>query len=571
MRLEKVKLYGFRGLKEDEFVLDDLTVFSGSMGSGKTSRLLAVLFALSGEAPSNMVLDDLINTSYEYMWVRVEGRINDLPFYIERRKKRGGSVSVKTNLPEPFNISSKIFVDGREVAKLFVGAPVEKALKISQLLGFERYNQVASEITAAPVERRINDIERQLTSLKQSEEIQKRSNEVASEIKQIKDRLATLRLKHMMNSTMLNWAEGVQRRAEEVRRAELELQSRVKMLEDYRMQLKTLPEPSEGFEDELREMEARNDALNRRIAVLEASIQMIDLQRNMNVQTCPLCNAPLTKEALEGFKHLEDEYRKVIEEYNILQSRLAQKSKEVEEYRRGLEQRRFIETQISKLEAEVSKYKVQPVSEEDLSKATQLLKEAEETRREIEQLESRLSSLEEQREAYEAALAQIGSQDKAVLQQKLINLKNLAEKLKHIKATLIESINEARSERLTSLKSSFKEIFKRIYPYERFKDIDFESRVVRGQEVLFLKGKVDDTWIYAHQMSTGENVALSFALLLAVNELERAPLLLLDEPEEGLDESGINGLATILKGLKMKTQLLIATRSSLLTSLLKSE
>lgn len=541
------------------------------MGSGKTSRLLAVLFALSGEAPPNMVLDDLINSSSEYMWVRVEGRINGLPFYIERRKKRGGAVNVKTDLPEPLKITSRIFVDGREVAKLFVGAPTEKALKLSQLLGFERYNQIAYEITTAPVERRIQELEKQLTSLKQSEEIQRRIIEVSAEIKQVKDKLAALRLKHMMNSTMLSWAEGIRQRAEEAKRLEVEVQSRVKMLEDYRMQLKSLPEVSEGFEDELREMEARNEALNRRIAVLEASIQMINLQRGLNIQTCPLCNAPLTKEALESFKHLEDEYKKVVEEHNILQTRLAQKSREVEEYRRGLERRRFIEAQISKLEEEISKYKVQTIPEEDLAKAIQLLKEAEETKLEIERVESRLSSLEEQKEAYEAALAQIGLQDKAALERKIVNLKNLAERLSHVKSALIEAVNEARSERLATLKTSFKEIFRRIYPYERFKDIDFESKLVRGHEALFLKGKVNDSWIYAHQMSTGENVALSFALLLAINELETSPILLLDEPEEGLDEAGIKGLATLLKGLKRRTQLLIATRSTLLASLLREE
>jgi predicted ATPase len=89
--------------------------------------------------------------------------------------------------------------------------------------------------------------------------------------------------------------------------------------------------------------------------------------------------------------------------------------------------------------------------------------------------------------------------------------------------------------------------------------------------VLYVKGKVDDTWVYAHQMSTGENVALSFALLLAVNELASSPLLLLDEPEEGLDESGIRGLAEVLRKMKGMTQLLVATRSPLLASLLRAE
>jgi len=541
------------------------------MGTGKTSRLLAVLFALCGEAPSGLTLDDLINTSSDYMLVRVEGRINNLPFYIERRKRRGGPVAVKTDLPEQLKIDPKIFVDGREIAKLFVGAPTEKVLKLNQLLGFERYDQVASELTPVPVERRIQELEKQLSSLKQIEDIRRRDAEATAEIGRIRDRLSALRVKYMMDSALVKWAEEVKQRTEEARKIELEMKGKLKLLEQYRIQLKSLPEAAKDVEEELREMEARNDALNRRIAVLEASIKMIELQRGMDVQTCPLCNAPLSKDALERFKHMEEEYRKVSDEYSRLQTSLAQKRKEAEEYRRLQEQRRFIEVQISRLEDEIAQTKVQSVAEEDLLKALQLLKEAEETKREIELLESKLSSLEAQKEAYQTALAQLGSVDAATLEYKIRRLRDLADKIKRIKSALIEAVNEAKNERLASIKSSFKEAFKKIYPYERIKDVDFESKMVRGHEVLYVKGKVDDTWVYAHQMSTGENVALSFALLLAVNELVSSPILLLDEPEEGLDESGVRGLAEVLKKMKAKTQLLIATRSPLLASLLRSE
>jgi len=541
------------------------------MGTGKTSRLLAVLFALCGEAPSGLTLDDLINTSSDYMLVRVEGRINNLPFYIERRKRRGGPVAVKTDLPEQLKIDPKIFVDGREIAKLFVGAPTEKVLKLNQLLGFERYDQVASELTPVPVERRIQELEKQLSSLKQIEDIRRRDAEATAEIGRIRDRLSALRVKYMMDSALVKWAEEVKQRTEEAKKIELEMKGKLKLLEQYRIQLKSLPEAAKDVEEELREMEARNDALNRRIAVLEASIKMIELQRGMDVQTCPLCNAPLSKDALERFKHMEEEYRKVSDEYSRLQTSLAQKRKEAEEYRRLQEQRRFIEVQISRLEDEIAQTKVQSVAEEDLLKALQLLKEAEETKREIELLESKLSSLEAQKEAYQTALAQLGSVDAATLEYKIRRLRDLADKIKRIKSALIEAVNEAKNERLASIKSSFKEAFKKIYPYERIKDVDFESKMVRGHEVLYVKGKVDDTWVYAHQMSTGENVALSFALLLAVNELVSSPILLLDEPEEGLDESGVRGLAEVLKKMKAKTQLLIATRSPLLASLLRSE
>ena len=72
-------------------------------------------------------------------------------------------------------------------------------------------------------------------------------------------------------------------------------------------------------------------------------------------------------------------------------------------------------------------------------------------------------------------------------------------------------------------------------------------------------------------MSTGENVAVSFALLYAINHLEKSPLLLLDEPEEGLDEKGVEGLADVLNNLKASTQIVVATRSPQLARLLQTQ
>ena len=91
----------------------------------------------------------------------------------------------------------------------------------------------------------------------------------------------------------------------------------------------------------------------------------------------------------------------------------------------------------------------------------------------------------------------------------------------------------------------------------------------KGKEVLTVKAKIRGNWIKADQMSTGEIVALSFALLFSINQLENTPLLLLDEPEEGLDDEGIRGLAKVLKDLSNNTQILLATRNNLLVELLK--
>ena len=156
------------------------------------------------------------------------------------------------------------------------------------------------------------------------------------------------------------------------------------------------------------------------------------------------------------------------------------------------------------------------------------------------------------------------------LLKSLSSLNKFAESLSNIKRSLIATLNEVRTKKIQTLKYYFKELFKKIYPYERISEVDFQTNQIRGKEVLQVKGKVKNFWLYSHQMSTGENVAISFALLFAINKLEYAPLLLLDEPEEGLDTKGIIGFADLLKKMKMNTQLMVATRSPFLASQLKN-
>ena len=43
MKVEKTEHLGFRGLQGECFTLNDLTVFEGEMGIGKTSMMLSIL------------------------------------------------------------------------------------------------------------------------------------------------------------------------------------------------------------------------------------------------------------------------------------------------------------------------------------------------------------------------------------------------------------------------------------------------------------------------------------------------------------------------------------------------
>lgn len=571
MRLEKLELAGFRRFEKDSVSLTDLTVLSGEMGSGKTSKLLAVLFALTGSTVSGLHLDDLINIDSEFMWVRVEGKVKGHPFYIERRKRRGQATVTRTDLPSIPKLSERIFIEGREIAKLFIGAPTEKAFKLDALLGLQGYDQIISELSTAPLERRIDTLNELKASAQQHKALLERAEELEKELERISRRLQEIEERLASNSSLYSWAEELMRREEEARRVSAELESKKSILEGYKAQLSSLPPFPQAIEEELKEMEARYDAMQKRIAFLEAAMQTLDLvgKKIEEIVYCPLCGGFISPKMLERFKGYSDEYKKYIEWSTDLESLLAEKRRAYEEARRNEEKRRLLEGEIRRLENEISQVSYTPIPAEERERAEGALSEKKGLLDEKKELELRRRGLEEQRAAYRATLARVQAIDISSIESKLEALSQLAERLRRIKRALSEAVNEARAEQLEGLRASFKDTFKRIYPYQRFSDVDFEAQTIRGREVLQVRAKVDDRWIYSHQMSTGENVALSFALLYAVNRLEASPILLLDEPEEGLDEGGIEGLADVLLRLKASTQLVVATRSRQFAQLLE--
>ncbi|MEE8187234.1 MAG: AAA family ATPase, partial [Nitrososphaerales archaeon] len=187
MKVEKIDLIGFRGLRGESFTLDDLTVFEGEMGIGKTSKLLSILFCLTGSSPHGLNLDELINSNTDSMRVRALITLNGEIYSLERKKRRRmpASFSIKpedVRLP-PLDIG--IFIEGRQIADLFMGGPTERALKLDTLLGISEYDQRVSQLTPAAAERRISELE------KQRERVD-RTTQSIERLKEVDDRLMVL-------------------------------------------------------------------------------------------------------------------------------------------------------------------------------------------------------------------------------------------------------------------------------------------------------------------------------------------------------------------------------------------
>ena len=574
MKLNKVDVEGFRGLVKEQFQLDDMTVFHGEMGTGKTSRLLAILYGLTGLAPSGVNLDEMINVDSDHMWVKIEGNSNSKPFTLERSKRLDRPSSSKTDLQDAPKIGEEIFIEGREISRLFLGAPTEKTFRIDALLGLSKYNQIASEISTAQIEKRIEELKRIQKDVAQASTVKEKLSKAESDLVRFTEERSKVREELDRDADRYQRAEDNKRRIEEQDMRNSEVRSKRTLIKSYEEQLIVLPQPSPELEENFGELEKRYEALQRRATYIEAVMQTLDIdgKRINEIATCPVCGALISSNALQKFQHHDEEYRHIIGEVTQLEVDIGSKRQALEESKRSRGKREMLQAELQRLKTDLNRISTgSPVQPGELKEAEDVLKRHEELSRKARELDIRVRSLEEQVEAYRALFNQIGRMTVAEVDAKIQKLTKLKESLQKIKVTLVETLSEARSSQLDNLRSSFKTTFRRIYPYQRLKDIDIETVSVRGRDTIQVKGLAGGRWIRSNQMSTGENVAVSFALLFAANQLEAAPILLLDEPEEGLDENGVQGLADILNTLKTTTQIIVATRNTQLTRLLSPE
>ena len=572
MKLKRVEVECFRGLVKSKFELDDLTVFSGEMGVGKTSKLLAILYCLTGSAPQGMNLDDMINIDSDHMWVKIEGEHNGQKFIFERSKRTGRPSSFKINIDNLPKVNENIFIDGRDIFRFFLGAPTEKALKIDTLLGLSKFTQVSSEINTNHIERRINDLKNRLEEIAQLTILTEKIRITQSELKQVEEEISIVSNNLHENSEKYSIAEYVKIKADEHYKKNIEIQSKKRLITSIEEQIQSINVDSNRVEETVNELNSKHSASQKRVAFLEAVMQILEIdERKINdVSTCPICGALISPDALDRFRHYDEEYRILIGEITEVEVEIASKRESFEEAVRNKEKKEILTNQLNKLKLELSNVTLEVIQQEDVKNAEDLLNKRNKLKQRALELEIRRNSLKDNLETYRSlhgSLQQITVEEVNI---RITNLEKLMIRLSRIKSALVESINEIRTNQISNLKSSFKETFKKIYPYDRLTGVDFENVLVRGKEIIQVKGELGDKWIHPHQMSTGENVAISFALLFAVNQLDNTPIFLLDEPEEGLDENGIKGLVDILKQLKKSTQLLIATRSSMLENSLTS-
>ncbi len=126
MRLNWIYLKNIRSFLEQEIKFNKgTTLLSGDIGSGKSTVLMAICFALFGISKSNLSGNALLRNGENEGLVRLSFSIDDNEIIIERKLKRSSSV---------VQLSGKITVNGKEEVK----SPIELKQNILELLSYPK-------------------------------------------------------------------------------------------------------------------------------------------------------------------------------------------------------------------------------------------------------------------------------------------------------------------------------------------------------------------------------------------------------------------------------------------------
>lgn len=133
MKISSIKIVNFRGIKNTTLVPEHLNVFMGQNGSGKTSILNAITFALTGDMKS------------EYIQTGAKSAVVEITFAdgssIERKKVKSGNTSCKVNGKSTTGKSANEFIESKlgvsaETYRAMVGVDYIAALSQKDLSAF---------------------------------------------------------------------------------------------------------------------------------------------------------------------------------------------------------------------------------------------------------------------------------------------------------------------------------------------------------------------------------------------------------------------------------------------------
>ncbi len=422
MELKRLVIKNIRSYKEEEIIFPKgSTLLAGDIGSGKTSILLAIEYALFGLQPGQRG-SALLTNGKEQGNVLLECIINDKEIIIERGLRRGNKAinqdyasiviegekiessvtEIKTKVLELLNYPSEfikknnllyrytVYTPQEEMKQIILGDAESRLNILRNIFGIEKYKRIKENLSILTVNLReeakileveIRDLNLHKNKLDSSKKFLDLLNEKINIKKSDLDKSVTAR--RLIEKEVIDVEQKIREKEnfiKEIEKANIVLankkdqlikeQKLIKELEDKLSQNKELYDEIK-FKDTLEEIKNKQkilDALNKKFIEISGEISSINLKRRedlekknriFKIDICPTC----LQNVSENHKHnilneTENQLKKIEEELIKLKSELNKIIAQLE-----IEKSSLKNLENRKSEIEILKIKIEEVNE----------------------------------------------------------------------------------------------------------------------------------------------------------------------------------------------------------------
>lgn len=545
MLIKKVKLHNIRSYKSEEIEFPEgSTVLSGDIGTGKTSVLLAIEFALFGLQPGQKGSSLLRNGKNEGS-VSIELEIDDKNIIIERGLKRKKTVNQSY---------AKISLEGEEketsITELkskvlsLLQYPKEFARKTNILYRFTVYTpqeQMRQIILETP-DTRLNTL-RHIFGIDKYRRIRENTD------------LFTMNLREQIREKQgqIKDLEEIRKKLEEKKKNSVELEKILKLvkeeLEKRKQDRKKLEEEVKEVEEKIQEKEKyEREAEKTKIMLMGKRELMINAEKEIFKLAGEIKEAKKTKfeeKELENKKNLLEERKKQLEEKNKIYLELLSKIRAISS---KISEAEKLKEQISKLDLcptclqtvdEDYKKNIEIREEENISKNKERTKELEE---EKEQIIKEIEKIKQEAETIEKNIEQLN-----ILRFKFENLKEKENKITELEKQKIStekdvSLLEKQVERLKESVSLLKKY-----------DNVYETKKKKLEELLEKeKEKEIETASIKKEQEMSLNLIKEIQQEIGKKEVVKKELLEIMELEDWLSSSFLSLISLTEKNIMFK-------------------
>ncbi|MBI5253614.1 MAG: AAA family ATPase [Euryarchaeota archaeon] len=357
MIIEEVEIKNFRSHRSSKIKFDQgISVIVGDNGSGKTSILEAVNFALFKQKPNNINADDLIRRGTEEAEVSVTFHSNGRKYRVMRGRKLGkasgsalyqdekllvrGEDEVTLEVEKILGVNGELFTSAvyikqGEIDGLISAAPAVRKEQVGRLLGAQDLENAYKNMREliGEYDMRFEKFQTVPEDIKKTEEkIKKEKQEIAQlseEIKIIERNLSEKRRRFEEKEKEIAQLEKLKDllNAREKNLAEIEnLDEKIKKIESYERELKE----TEKIHEEYAKLEQEIEALNQeKIKLAGYSVKCEQLSSELASQR---------KKAGELSEFIKSEFEKCgaifdakVESYEKLEQLLSKNMENIEE------------------------------------------------------------------------------------------------------------------------------------------------------------------------------------------------------------------------------------------------